>query len=134
MRFTFEAKLEALGGATERITAALTEAGCPVKVLHKLLIALDEIASNIIRYSGASNYTVDIEFPEDPDAVVIEFSDAGKAFNPLTEAPEPDVTKSCAEREIGGLGMFMVKRLMDNVSYRHENGLNILTISKLRVV
>ena len=96
------------------------------------MVAMDEIASNIVHYSGAPDFDVDIDFPENPNAVRISFSDTGKAFNPLTEAQAADMTVPLAERQVGGLGMFMVKKMMDNVSYVHENGRNILTISKLR--
>ena len=61
--------------------------------------------------------------------VVISFMDDGKPYDP-TEQPEPDVTLSAAEREIGGLGIFMVKKSMDRVSYEHVGGRNILTIEK----
>ena len=61
-----------------------------------------------------------------------DFSDSGKAFDPLTEAPVADMTAPVEDRQVGGLGMFMVKKMMDNVEYVHENGRNILTISKLR--
>ena len=132
MKFTFDATVEGLAKAMATLEEALDAAGCPVAAKTKLMISMDEVASNIIHYSGAKDFDVEIDFPENPDAVRISFSDAGKAFNPLTEAPAADITKGVEERQIGGLGMFMVKKMMDNVSYVYENGRNILTISKLR--
>lgn len=132
MNFTFKATIEGLAEAAATLESTLVKAGCPPAAQTKLMIAIDEIASNIVHYSGAEDFDVDIDFPENPDAVRISFSDSGKAFNPLTEARPADMTKGVEERQIGGLGMFMVKKMMDNVSYVYENGRNVLTIRKLR--
>ena len=132
MRFEFESKIEDLAVAMGVIDDSLKAAGCSDAVRNRLMIALDEVASNIIRYSGAPTYAVEIEFPENPESVLVSFSDAGRPFNPLEEAPPPDLTSDLKDRPIGGLGMHLVKRLMDNVSYQCENGLNVLTIRKLR--
>ena len=132
MKFTFDATIEGLAQAMSTLEETLVNAGCPIAARTKLMVAMDEIASNIVHYSGAPDFDVEIDFPENPNAVRISFSDTGKAFNPLTEAQAADMTVPLAERQVGGLGMFMVKKMMDNVSYVHENGRNILTISKLR--
>lgn len=132
MRFTFEATIDGLARAMSILGGTLDSAGCPEAVKTKLMVAMDEISSNIVHYSGAAEFDVEIDFPENPDAVRISFSDDGKAFNPLTEAPAADMTATLEDRQVGGLGMFMVKRMMDNVSYVYENGRNILTVSKLR--
>ena len=132
MKFTFDATIDGLAKAMATLEEALDGAGCPMSAKTKLMVAMDEVASNIVHYSGAPDFDVEIDFPENPDAVRISFSDAGKAFNPLTEASAADMTAKLEDRQIGGLGMFMVKKMMDNVEYVHENGRNILTISKLR--
>ena len=132
MKFTFDATIAGLAKAMSTLEEALDGAGCPMSAKTKLMVAMDEVASNIVHYSGAPDFDVEIDFPENPDAVRISFSDAGKAFNPLTEASTADMTAKLEDRQIGGLGMFMVKKMMDNVEYVHENGRNILTISKLR--
>lgn len=132
MKFTFDATIAGLAKAMSTLEEALDGAGCPMSAKTKLMVAMDEVASNIVHYSGAPDFDVEIDFPENPDAVRISFSDAGKAFNPLTEASAADMTAKLEDRQIGGLGMFMVKKMMDNVEYVHENGRNILTISKLR--
>lgn len=128
---TFPATMAGLAEATEYLGLTLDKAGCPIASRTKLMIAMDEIASNIVRYSGAADFMIEIDFPEDPDAVRVSFSDAGRPFDPLT-SKEPDLTLPVEKREVGGLGLFMVKKMMDNVSYAHENGRNVLTISKLR--
>lgn len=61
--------------------------------------------------------------------ISITFSDSGKPYNPL-EKPDPDVTLSAEERSIGGLGIFMVKKSMDDMRYEYKDGQNILTITK----
>lgn len=132
MKFTFDATIDGLAKAMATLEESLDGAGCPMSAKTKLMVAMDEVASNIVHYSGAPDFDVEIDFPENPDAVRISFSDAGKAFNPLTEASAADMTAKLEDRQIGGLGMFMVKKMMDNVEYVHENGRNILTISKLR--
>jgi len=132
MEFVFPSTLDGLSQASETLAKVLDDAGCPAAARSKLMVAMDEIASNIVHYSGAEDFSVEIDFPENPSAVRISFSDAGKAFNPLTEVPPADVTSDIQDRQIGGLGMFMVRKMMDNVSYVYEDGRNILTISKLR--
>ncbi len=105
------------------------------KVRKHLLIVADEIFTNIASYgypSTEGEATVAVAFDPDIAELTLTFSDAGVPFNPL-ETKEPDVTAPLAERTIGGLGMFMVKKLMDEVAYRHKDGKNILVLKK-RVV
>jgi len=92
-------------------------------------IIMDEIVSNIVRCSGAPEFTVRFD-SRDPDGVVgMTFIDAGKAFDPTTEIAAPDVTAKVEDRELGGLGMFMVRKMSKSVSYRREDGRNILSVS-----
>lgn len=93
----------------------------------KLLVAVDEIYSNIVRYSGAMFAEVTVSIQEDKLSLV--FADNGKPYNPL-ETEVPDITASAEDREIGGLGVFMVRKMMDSVEYEHIQGLNKLTLSK----
>ena len=94
----------------------------------KPAIVMDEIVSNIVRCSGASGFTVGIDASEDGLRMV--FSDEGKAFDPTTEVATPDITASAADRSIGGLGIFMVKKSMDDIKYKYEKEQNILDIYK----
>ena len=73
--------------------------------------------------------TVGIEISDDPPAATITFADRGIPFDPL-EKDDPDVTLSAEEREIGGLGIYMTKKVMDDVSYAYKDGQNILTLKK----
>lgn len=120
-------ELESIPLVCEFLEEVLQNHGAPVKTIMQINIAADEIFSNIARYSGAAAAQVDCEIMD--GRVVISFMDDGKPYDP-TEQPEPDVTLSAAEREIGGLGIFMVKKSMDRVSYEHVGGRNILTIEK----
>lgn len=101
--------------------------GAPMKVITQVNIAADEVLSNIARYSGAASVQVDCEMMD--GRVVILFKDDGNPYDP-TAQPEPDTTLSAEEREIGGLGIFMVKKSMDSVSYEYADGRNSLTIEK----
>ena len=125
----FPASLEGLADATLFLQRRLDAAECSEKTKSAMMVAIDEIASNIVRYSGAPDFTVQVVV-EDAFVIVV-FSDAGKKFNPL-EKKDPDVSLSVDERAIGGLGLFMVKRMMNEVKYEHLDGRNVLTLRKSR--
>jgi len=102
---------------------------CPMKTQNQIRIVVDEIFSNIVRYaykpkSGGAAVRIAVG-----DEITIEFEDSGVAYDPLAKE-DPDVSLSAEEREIGGLGLFMVKNLMDSVEYRRDGNKNILTIKK----
>lgn len=103
------------------------ENGLPIAVSSKISIAADEIFSNIIQYSGASESYVECVVKQ--RQFVLIFTDNGKPYNPM-ERSDPDTTLTAEEREIGGLGIYMVKKTMDQVSYEYREGFNILTIKK----
>ena len=98
----------------------------PMKLSTKLMVAVDEIYSNIVRYSGASEAQVRIM--KEADTLRLIFRDNGKPYNPL-DAKEPDITASVEDRAIGGLGIFMVRKMMDNVEYEYTGGMNKLTLT-----
>jgi anti-sigma regulatory factor (Ser/Thr protein kinase) len=96
----------------------------------QVTIAVEEIFVNIVHYAytpETGSVTIRMSVQED---IVIEFEDSGKPYNPL-EKEDPDIKASAEEREVGGLGIFMVKKIMDKVEYRREGNKNILTISKV---
>ena len=102
------------------------------RIRKQLLICCDEIFTNIASYAyldGNGNVAITVAFvPETQDLRII-FSDSGTAFNPL-EISDPDTSSALSERKIGGLGMFMVKKMMDSVEYCRQDGKNILTLTK----
>ncbi len=129
---TVKATLENIPRVTAFVDAQLEALDCPVKAQTQLDVAIDELFSNIARYAYAPDTgeaTVRFAFDGESRTVVITLIDSGVPFDPLAQA-EPDVTLSAGEREIGGLGIFLVRRIMDSVDYSYENGNNILTIYK----
>lgn len=120
-------QLASIDTVTDFFETCLTEQNAPVKVVSQINIAVDEIFSNIVRYSGATS--VSIGCRAEKDHVVLRFADNGRPYDP-TEKDDPDITLSAEERDIGGLGIFMVKKTMDDISYVYADGFNILTIQK----
>ena len=129
---TLEATLENIPVVTDFVDGELDALECPIKAKLQIDIAIDELMSNIARYAydpETGPATVRVEVEEDPMRVVITFIDNGKPYDPLA-GEEPDITLSAEEREIGGLGVFLVKKTMDDVSYEYKDGQNILKIKK----
>ena len=118
--------LDKLPEATAFFEDTLSAADVPMKAVARVNIAVDEIFSNIAQYSGASSVTLGCALSE--GKATLRFSDNGRPYDP-TEKPDPDTTLSAEERDIGGLGIFMVKKIMDEVSYEYTDGLNILTLA-----
>jgi len=124
-----EAKIENMDSVFDFINERLED--CKPEIQNQIGIVIDEIFSNIVRYAyhpSSGNVTIRITVDS---YITIEFEDRGVAFNPLS-ADEPDITLPAEEREIGGLGIFMVKKIMDSVEYRREGDKNILTVKKRR--
>ena len=128
---TIEAVSENIDLVTDFINEQLDEIDCPMKLQVKIDIAVDEIFGNIAHYAYAPNtgqVTVRVELTEEP-SVIITFFDNGIPYDPTAKA-DPDITLSVEDREIGGLGIYMVKKSMDEVSYEYKDGQNILIIKK----
>ncbi len=120
-------ELASIQSATSFVSALLASINCPIKICMQLEIAIDEVLSNIISYSRAEKMCVACRAWD--HEIQLRFIDNGVAYDPLL-APEPDTTLSLDERGIGGLGIFMVKKSMDELFYAYENGKNILTARK----
>ena len=112
---------------TSFVEETLAAAEVPAKIALKMNIAVDEIYSNIRSYSGATK--TDIECTVCGNRLALTFADNGTPYNPL-DREDPDTTLSADEREIGGLGFFMVKKSMDDVTYEYSGGMNRLTLKK----
>ena len=100
-------------------------------VVPMLHVILDEIASNIVKHSGASGFEVSIEALGGSDGVKMTFTDDGVAYDPLSHV-DPDTTLPADRRPIGGLGIMMVKRMATSVSYRRDINHNQLTVVRAR--
>lgn len=114
------------------INAELESADCSMKAQMQIDVAVDEIFANISSYAygdETGEATISIDFDNDSSSVIIKFIDSGMKYNPL-ENRDPDVTLSADEREIGGLGIFLVKKTMDLVEYEYIDNKNVLTIKK----
>ena len=127
---TFEAKVENLDQALAFVDECLEPLGASMKAQMQIDVAVEELFVNVASYAyapGIGPITLRVE-PED-GAVTITLVDRGTPYDPLAKA-DPDVTLSAEDRQIGGLGIFMVKKSMDAMEYRREDGCNILTIRK----
>ena len=129
---TIAAKVENIEAVTDFVNEQLEALDCPMKAQMQIDIAIDELFGNIAHYAynpEIGKATVRVEVTEDPLAVVITFIDNGVPYDPLAKA-DPNTTLSAEEREIGGLGIFMVKKTMDEITYEYKDGKNILAIKK----
>ena len=129
---TLAATVENIDVVTDFVNEQLEALECPMKAQMQIDIAIDEIFSNIAHYAydpKVGEATVRVEVAEEPLSVIITFIDGGVPYDPLS-AGDPDVTLSAEERTIGGLGIFMVKKSMDEITYHYEGGKNILSIRK----
>lgn len=128
----FPADDSALSDVLSFIEQQLEKADCPMKTVTQICVAIEEVFVNVAHYAykgGKGDAKMAFGFDESSRTATFELSDSGVPFDPL-QKPDPDITLSADAREIGGLGIFITKKTMDNVSYRYENGENILTMTK----
>jgi anti-sigma regulatory factor (Ser/Thr protein kinase) len=126
---TIDARVGNLNMVVRFIAERLEAAGCSMKQQAQMTIAAEEVFVNIALYAygqkgGSATVRVSVG-----DEAVVEFEDGGRPYNPI-EKKDPDITAGADKREIGGLGVFMVKKLMDSVEYRRDVEKNILTLRK----
>lgn len=103
--------------------------GWPPKLVYTVNLVLEELEVNALthgRESGLEEYEITID--SQPESVVVELSDDGPPFNPLTDAPLPDLDSPLESRPIGGLGIYLIKTMVDEISYRRETDRNYLTL------
>ena len=123
----YKPTMEDLAKASADLAKALE--GVPDDCANIMMVASDEIFANIVRYSGAADWTLTVERTHHPDGVRLVITDNGKPFDPLSHR-DPDTTLCADEREVGGLGILIVKKTMSPVVYRRNNDRNILTMGK----
>ena len=126
------ATLENLATVMAFVDQQLEEVGCSMKAQMQIDIAVEEVYVNIAHYAynpEIGGVTIRVQIEEEPLAVILTFIDKGKPYDPLAKE-DPDVTLAAEDRQIGGLGIFMVKKSMDNVSYEYNEGRNVLTLKK----
>lgn len=126
---TLTATTENIGAVTAFVDEELEKVDCPIKAQMQIDVAIDELFSNIALYAYENGGDATVIFDYADGVVSLTFTDSGKPYDP-TKKDDPDTTLSAEEREIGGLGIFLVKKTMDSIDYRYEDGKNILTIKK----
>ena len=126
-----KAEVSNLEEVTRFIETQLEEHDCSPKIQMQIIVSVEELFVNVAHYAYESEgyVTVQTKINENPRAISITFIDSGIPYNPLKK-PDPDITLPAEEREIGGLGIFMVKKSVDDISYEYKDGNNILTIIK----
>jgi anti-sigma regulatory factor (Ser/Thr protein kinase) len=127
-----EALTDKLPEVLSFVDEQLETVDCPMKTQMQIDIAVEEIFVNIANYAYADekgSAAVQVEFTTEPQSVSITFRDSGIPYDPLAK-PDPDISLSAEERQIGGLGIFMVKKSMDDIKYQYLDGQNILTLTK----
>ena len=126
----FTAKDESLAAVQAFAEEELEKADCPMKLMMQVSVAIEEVFVNIAHYAydgEEGNMKLGIDF--EGGVMTFRFTDSGMPFDPLAKR-DPDITLSAEERQIGGLGIFMVKKTMDEVTYERKKGNNILTLKK----
>ena len=131
-KIVIEARRENLDQVLGFMDAHLERRDCPMKVMLQLDIAVEELFVNIANYAYGDQVgqaVIQLQEEHDPEGISITFIDEGMPFDPLAK-PDPDVTLGAMDRSVGGLGIYMVKKSMDDMKYRYEGNRNILTIRK----
>ena len=132
MNKVFPARIDALSDVLAFVEQALESCECPMKIQTAICVAIEEVFVNVAHYAygdGEGDMTLGIGFEPEAREITFRMTDKGTPFDPLKK-PDPDITLSAEEREIGGLGIFITKKTMDTVTYAYEDGENILTMIK----
>ena len=129
---TFPAKTESLNDVLGFVEETLESFECPMKIQMAICVAIEEVFVNVAHYAypnGEGDMSLHIGFDDQSRDITFRMTDKGVPFDPLKK-PDPDITLSAEDREIGGLGIFITKKTMDSLTYAYENGENILTMTK----
>ena len=129
---TVDAMIENMNTVTAFVDDFLDQIACPMKSRIQINIVIDEIFGNICHYAykdSVGAVTVRVESGNTPKAVFLTFTDNGIPYNPL-DTEDPDITSSSEERKIGGLGIYLVKKNMDEMKYEYGNQQNRLWMEK----
>ncbi len=130
-QITRAAELESLQVFRGFITECCARYGIPNDVVLDLKLAVDEACTNIIEhgYKGMDPGSIILSFRIEPDRILVQITDFGHVFEPV-EAPKPDVEAALEDRELGGLGLYLIYQTMDNIDYQSSEDGNTLTFTK----
>jgi anti-sigma regulatory factor (Ser/Thr protein kinase) len=131
LRVELAADLAEIGRLTEAFEALAGELQLSPAATFELTLVLDELVTNVINYGGIplGGERIRVEFRADDKALEIVISDPGKPFDPRS-AKRPDIDSALEERKIGGLGVHLVRNMVDTFAYRYEDGRNLITLLK----
>ncbi len=117
------------------LEAFAREEGWPSRLEFQIKLVIEEVVMNILShgYEEGGDHDILIELASDGEKIGIEIVDDGRPYDPLTEAPAPDTEAPLADRPVGGLGVYLVCALMDEASYRREDNLNRLALTKQKL-
>ena len=128
----FKAQTESLSDVLGYVDLMLEKYECSMKIQTAVCVAIEEVFVNVAHYAykdGEGDVALGIGFDNESRTITFRMADKGVPFNPLAK-PDPDITLSADERDIGGLGIFITKKTMDSIEYAYENGENILIMRK----
>lgn len=128
-------RIEPRAEELDTITAAVEEFGdaekWPGALIFRVNLVLEELGLNIINHGRTEDLQeIEITLTSEPESLTIEIVDNGRPFDPVKEAPEPDLDSGVSERAVGGLGVYLVRTMMDEMHYRRDGGRNYLTLVK----
>ena len=130
-----EANAEDLRRAQDAVEEFGEEEEWPPALAYQINLVIEEVGVNVVNYAyegEAEGHAFDIFVASEAEAVTVEVTDDGRPFDPLKDAPPPDLESDVEDRPIGGLGVYFVRKMMDDVRYRREDGKNCLTMVKRR--
>ena len=119
----------------EQVTDAVEEIGrqeaWPSDLMFQINLVLEELGINIVNHGGKVT-TIEISVSSEVESITIEVSDDGCPFDPINDAVDPDLVSPLEKRQVGGLGLYLVRTMMDELHYRREQGKNYLSLTKRR--
>ena len=131
LEFSLVNDLRGISSAAARIDAFCAAHGLSPGIRFDVTLAIEELVTNTIGYGydDGGEHSIDVVLRIEGDTLTVEIADDGRAFDPL-QAPEPDLRAPLEERAVGGLGIYLVRKTMDGVAYRRQDGRNVVTLTK----
>ncbi len=126
------ATLDDIARIHDGLEAFAQQEGWTSKLEFEVKMVVEELFTNVVNHGGCPGAAVEIAFASAPDRLTVEMADPGRPFDPLAEAPAPDTESDIEDRPIGGLGVHLVRSMMDEAAYRRDGDLNRLTLVRRR--